>query len=88
MCTFVVGVYFIIFTHCVIFLLHEGRSAADQCDQDIRPTSIVGKSREIVWTQRLDGVGIGNYALKTSPIAYIKPPELLPASMMMEVKYR
>ena len=45
------GVYFVVCTHCVICLLHEGRSGADQCDQDTRPTSIVGKNKEKIWTQ-------------------------------------
>ena len=40
------GVYFVACTLCVICLLHKGRSGADQCDQDTRLTSIVGKNKE------------------------------------------
>ena len=81
------GVYFVVCTYCVICLLHKGRSRADQCDQDTRPTSIVGKNKEKIWTQIVESVRIGNYPLKTSPIASTKPPELLPASTTMEINY-
>ena len=40
------GVYFVACTLWVICLLHEGRSRADQCDQDTRLASIVGKNKE------------------------------------------
>ena len=56
------GVYFIVCTLCVICLLHEGRSGADQCDQDTRPTSIVGKNKEKIRTQIVKSVRIRSYA--------------------------
>ena len=48
------GVYFAVCTCCVICLLHEGRSGADQCDQGTRPTSIVGKNKEKIRTRMVE----------------------------------
>ena len=81
------SIYFIICTHCVIFLLHEGRLGADQYDQNMGPTSIVGKNKEKIWTQIVESMRIRSYALKILPIASIKPPESLLASMTMEINY-
>ena len=39
---------FVICTHCVVSLLHEGRTGGGQCDQDTKTTSIVGKNKEII----------------------------------------
>ena len=71
----------------MICLLHEGRSGADQCGQDTRPTSIVGKKKEKIRIQIVKSVGIRSYALKTLPIVSTKPPESLLASTIMEVNY-
>ena len=84
---FVVGVYFAACTLCVICLLHKGRSRADQCDQDTRLTSIVGKNKQKIWTQIVKSVGVRCYALNTLPIAFTKPPESLPASITIEISY-
>ena len=81
------GVYFVICTHYVLCLLYEGRSRADQCDQDTRLTSIVGKNKENIRTQIVKSMGIRSCVLKKSPIASTKPPELLPVSIKMEVNY-
>ena len=71
----------------MICLLHEGRSGADQCDQDTRPTSIVGKNKEKIRKRIVESVRIRSYALKTSLIASTKPPESLPASTTIEINY-
>ena len=81
------GVYFVVCTHCVICLLHKGRSGADQCDQDIRLASIVDKNKEKIWTRIVKSARIRSYALKTSPIAFTKPLESLPASTTIEINY-
>ena len=81
------GVYFVACTLCVICLVAQRSLRADQCDQDTRPTSIVGKNKKKIWTQIVESMGIRSYALKTSPIASTKPPESLPASMTMEINY-
>ena len=61
------GVYFVVCTHCVICLLHEARSGADQCDRDTRTTSIVGKNKEkILDTNSIKHVRIRSYLLNTS----------------------
>ena len=49
---------FVVCTHCVICLLHEGRSGASQCDQDISLTSIVGSNKEKIRIQMVESVGI------------------------------
>ena len=81
------GVYFVICTHYVLCLLHEGRSRADQCDQDTRLTSIVGKNKENIRTQIVKSMKVRSNALKTSPIASTKPLELSPASITTEINY-
>ena len=86
-CVFVVGVYFVACTLCVICLLYKGRSGADQCDQDTRPTSRVGKNKGKTRTQIVKSVKIRSYALKTSPIASTKPPESSPTSATTESNY-
>ena len=69
------GVYFVACTLCVICPLHEGRSEADQCDQDTRPTSIVGKNKGKIWKKTVESVRIRSYAFNISLIASTKPPE-------------
>ena len=48
----------------MIFLLHKGRSGADQCDQDTRPTSIVCKNKEKIRTQIVESIRIRSYMLQ------------------------
>ena len=75
------GVHFVACTFCVICPLHESCSRADQCEQDKRPTYVVGKNGEKIWTQIVESMRIRIYTLKTSQIVSTKPPESSLASM-------
>ena len=83
-----VGVYFVVCTHCVICLLHEGRLGADQCDQDTRLASLVGKSKEKIQIRIVESMMIRSYALNILLIVSTKPPESSPASTTMQINHR